>query len=604
MDGQISIEKILALVIESAKNAEEQKVLDTIPHADAGYRCVHDLKSEFLPGTRQELFEELNQWLDHPAQRPVYFLSGGAGLGKSSITHQLCTRLDVSADHGPRLGASFFFVRDSGDLESARLFFSSLAHQLALSQLSFRPHIIAAAREYLKRGSRQQMQHTFEELFRRPFQGTAVTLPNPVVLVIDGLDECGERELIPNLLELLLELPTMLPGIRLFLTSRPEPHIQSVLTSASVLPSILYRSLNETVAQWEGDIRLYLEQTVPNMRPYGDFVRDNPDQLERLIKRAAGVFNFARVTVRFLDAYRDHPEEQFTLLLSDGGTGLSALDALYLQILLLAFPPEGWSAPLRAARLRSFLVLIALCSGTLTPEFMACFKLETQLSKADIIGMTDRLRSVLLIDSQGRIVALHATFTEFLLNPKRCAHPLYHIDRATGNALLASAGTVETVNIPLRNYMQYSQQYWHAHLSAAQFTSALKGDFVHFIEIQMPIYMAVTRPVNRGSPDLKGWLSGAEDGTQIIIEHTKSEAYHKLAWKRFLASHCQFPDVSAKDVTEQIQQELGVRYHADLMVSDTDIVRFRAAHNGLIEQIRAAGPEVQEVWLNVAWLGY
>ncbi|KAJ7609910.1 hypothetical protein FB45DRAFT_1122559, partial [Roridomyces roridus] len=415
----------------------EERVLHAIPHADAGYRCVDELKSEFHPGTRQELFEELAQWLEDPDQRPVYFLSGGAGLGKSSIAHRLCTLLDTSTDG--RLGASFFFVRGSGDLESTRLFFSSLAHQLALSQPSLRPYIISAAREYLKRGSRQQMKHTFEELFRGPFERSVLTFPKPIVIVIDGIDECKERNLTVNLLELVLELPTILPGIRLLLTSRPEPHIQSVLTSASAHPSVSHRSLNDTVDKWEGDVRLYLEQTVPKIGLYGDFVRDNPDELERLIKRAAGVFNFARVAIGFLDAYQDHPEEQFALLLSSRGTGLSALDALYLQILLSAFPPEGWSIPPRAGRLRSFLVLIALSYRRLAPAVMAFFKFETQVSTADIIWMTDRLRSVLLINSQGQIVPLHATFTEFLLDPQRCVHPLYHVDRAAGNALLASA---------------------------------------------------------------------------------------------------------------------------------------------------------------------
>ncbi|KAJ7609890.1 hypothetical protein FB45DRAFT_1122538, partial [Roridomyces roridus] len=424
----------------AAARSEEQKVLDAIPRADAGYRCVDELKSKFLPGTRQELFAELQQWLDGPGPCSVYFLSGGAGLGKSSIAHQLCTRLENSTD-GPRLGASFFFVRGSGDLESAWLFFSSLAHQLALSQPSLRSHIIGAAREYLKGGSRQQMKHTFEGLFRRPFQGTVVTLPRPMILVIDGLDECKDRELIPDLLELLLELPIILPGIRLFLTSRPEPYIQSVLTSASVLPSISHRNLNDTVVEWEGDVRLYLEQTVPRIGLYGDFIRNNPYQLKRLIERAAGVFNFARVAVKFLDTYRDHPDpwEPFKLLLSPGGTGLSALDALYLQILSSAFPPQEWTIPLWAAALRSFLVLIALSRKPLSPDAMALFKLETPITKADIIWMTDRLRSVLLINSEGRIVPLHATFTEFLLDPRRCVHPLYHVDRATGNAALASA---------------------------------------------------------------------------------------------------------------------------------------------------------------------
>ncbi|KAJ7609914.1 hypothetical protein FB45DRAFT_1122568 [Roridomyces roridus] len=622
MEGQISIENVLAEVIQSAKDirralkdAEEQKVLDSIPRADAGYRCVDELKSGFFPGTRQELFKELNQWLDDPDQLPVYFLSGGAGLGKSSIAHQLCTRLDSSAQDGPSLGASFFFVRRGGELESARLFFSSLAHQLAISQPFLRPYIIGAAREYLNRGSRQQMGYTFHELFRHAFERAVLTFPKSVVVVIDGLDECGERGLIPDLLELLLELPTILPGIRIFLTARPEPYIQSVLTSASALPRISHHSLNDTVYNWQGDVRLYLEQTVPKIGSYGDFLRDNPGQLQRLIKRAAGVFNFARVAVGFLDAYHDHPEEQFALLLSDLGTGLSALDTLYLQILSSAFPPEGWSVPPRAARLRFFLVLIGLAREPLSPEAMAFFRLETQISKADIISMNDRLRSVLLINSDGRIIPLHATFTEFLLDSQRCVDRLYYVDRAAGSALLASACmgafTFPTISdyikggerSPIRQYVRYAKTHWCSHLAAAQFNGSLKGDLNHFVNHQIPVYTRVNPAWYRetASGDLECWFSkGGEDGTPVMIEHAKSEAYHKLMWITFSNSKAKFPDVSAADFTRLLRrkkhEELAVRRGVDLTVTGADLVRFRAAHDALMDQIRAAESEC--VWLN------
>lgn len=172
---------ILYQLIQSSAMAEENNVLDSIVRASAGYRCVDELKGEFLDKTRQELFEELALWSsgDFPRDIPkrFYFLSGGAGLGKSSISHQLCTRLDQSSEPAPgapALGASFFFVRASGDLESTRLFFSSLAHQLAQSQPTLRSHIITAARQYLRRGDRQQMKHAFKELLREPLAGASI----------------------------------------------------------------------------------------------------------------------------------------------------------------------------------------------------------------------------------------------------------------------------------------------------------------------------------------------------------------------------------------------------------------------------------------------
>ena len=87
-----------------------------------------------MEGTREELFKELDLWStgQFPQNRAkrFYFLSGGAGLGKSVIAHQFCT-LETSASKQFSLGASFFFVR--GSLGSARSFFPTIAHQLAMS---------------------------------------------------------------------------------------------------------------------------------------------------------------------------------------------------------------------------------------------------------------------------------------------------------------------------------------------------------------------------------------------------------------------------------------------------------------------------------------
>ncbi|KAJ7706842.1 hypothetical protein B0H17DRAFT_875309, partial [Mycena rosella] len=184
-----------------------------------------------------------------------YFLSGGAGLGKSSIAHELCRRLDTSIE--PSLGASFFFVRGRGDLESTRLFFSSLAHQLALSQPTLRPHIISAARQHLNRGDRQQMKYTFEDLLRQPLASDITK--KLFVIVIDGLDECKERDLVPELLRLLLGLVHALPWVRVFVASQPEPRIQSVLTSTDAADIVHRRSLEDTLVEWGDDIGRYLK---------------------------------------------------------------------------------------------------------------------------------------------------------------------------------------------------------------------------------------------------------------------------------------------------------------------------------------------------------
>ncbi|KAF7362592.1 NACHT domain-containing protein [Mycena venus] len=625
--GQMSIEDILSGVIQTLKEAEGKNVLDSIPRADANFRCVDELKSGFLAGTREELFEELALWsTSDDTLKRVYFLSGGAGLGKSSIAHQLCTRLATSSDLA--LGASFFFVRGRGDLESTRLFFSSVAHQLALSQPALRPYIIDAARKHLQRGGRQQMKHAFKELLQQPFEqlrqqpfAGAIIPQKPVIIVIDALDECKERELVPDLLNFVFELVRTTPWVQVFVTSRPEPHILSVFTSSIATALMYHQALEDTLKQWGNDVGQFLKETISKMPPYDAFIHDNPSFLEHLINRAAGVFIFAHIAVRFLDTYRDHPNprEQFELLLSSAGAGLSPLDNVYLQILKSAFPPEDLHASSsRSSDLLSFLTIIALQRyGGRTPEVMA---LLLGLPKTDVVWMTDRLRSALLIDREGSVVPLHATFFEFLLDQERCINPLYHINRSKGHARLASAciAAFTTANVaayltaktdtPQARYVYYARSEWDNHLNEAEFNDELKQQLMHLMGAQMPIYMRVG-PKNwqeyGTTAHIEQWLKGSKDAAEISLEFIKSVVYSWLWWTKILSveslnlrtdSGVASPNLNADDIPEAMEFLRLEDSALDLTEWSSDMARYQAVHEDHVKQVRQAG--LEEVWFD------
>ncbi|KAJ7034483.1 hypothetical protein C8F04DRAFT_1349114 [Mycena alexandri] len=622
LQGQFSIENILIQIAKGIEQrqkeggedihlsmAEEQRILDSFLRADAGYRCVDELKSGFLPGTREELFEELTLWstgnFPPDEQRRFYFLSGGAGLGKSSIAHQFCKCLDTPDETA--LGASFFFLRGGGDLESTRLFFSTLAHQLALSQPTLRPHIIGAAREYLRHGGRQQMEYAYEGLLKKTFCWYFHSHP-----------ETSERDLVPSLLKSLLKLIPVLSWLRVFVTSRPEPHIMSELISTNAAAVVHHRSLDDTLEEWADDVGKYLKETLSKMPRYSDFVWEQPSFLERLIKRAGGVFIYARIAVRFLDTYWD-PQEQFELLLSPGGTGLSSLDALYLQILSSAFPPEDLRAiPSRHTRLHSFLTIIALQQQPLTPEVMV---LLGRVSKEHIVGMTDQLRSVLLIDNKGCVVPLHATFGEFLRDPKRCIDPLYYINPSKGHAQLAStcitAFTLENVSRYLtdkgspqrQRYVYYARYCWYDHLVLGEYNDELKLQLMGLIGAPMPLYTRIGGIMSHSHicSQIQQWLiKGSKDSAEITLAYVKSAAYSRLWWERILHSSRNLrtdtgvvsPNISAEEIhpKSNLEGEFWESSGLDLTMKGSDIVRYRAVHEEVVKQIWDAG--VQEVWFN------
>ncbi|KAF7336437.1 AAA-16 domain-containing protein [Mycena sanguinolenta] len=633
-EGQVSIETVLGDVIGNAKELiqntkeirraqqkeDDEKVLDAIPRESAGYRCVDELKSGFLDGTRAELLQELDSWSagefpeDDPKQ--VYFLSGGAGLGKSSIAHRLCTCLGE-----PTLGASFFFGR--GNIESTRRFFSTLAYQLAMSQPAIRPHIVDAAREHHKQGHEQQMRYTFEDLLRAPLASASLSTHSPVVIVVDGLDECKERDKIPVLLQFVLEIVCAHPGIRVFIAARPEPHILSALASAETTATVYHRSLEDTLDEWAGDVQYYLEETIPKMSPYNGFVRDHPEFLERLISRANGVFIFARIAVNFLDTNRNHPnpQDQFELLLSPvGGAGLSPLDALYLQILISAFPPEELRrSPSRHSQLQSFLTIIALQRRPLTPEAMEL--LWSGLSKANAIWMTDQLRSALLMDSNGCVLPLHATFGEFLVDQNRCTDPLYRVNSSRGHGKLAlrciAAFTFENMSgyltaadgALLKQFIFNAKSDWDVHLGQAEVNDELKKYIEQLISAQIPCYARALGWKEDAEPGFcaatRQWLKGSEDAAQISIEYAKSVAYSERWWEIALESpslrtnaEATLPNIEAENIVHRSLRILGRldNDESQLVVTSSDIARYEAAHKELVKRIW--DEDMQEIWFN------
>ncbi|KAH9912098.1 uncharacterized protein BXZ73DRAFT_107644 [Epithele typhae] len=114
-------------------NERYDDVLERLPHALAGYdRHLADPQKRLLPGTRQDVVAELSRWAagqeEDVSTRTICVLTGAPGLGKSTIAAEFARRL------GRRLGASFFFARGIADTSSTRLFFRTIAYQLAHSQ--------------------------------------------------------------------------------------------------------------------------------------------------------------------------------------------------------------------------------------------------------------------------------------------------------------------------------------------------------------------------------------------------------------------------------------------------------------------------------------
>jgi pantothenate kinase-related protein Tda10 len=116
-------------VKQNVEVAEEERYFSNLPRADnAAFNSrLWEHERQCLPETRVDLLQQITAWCGDSSGKCVYWLSGMAGTGKSTIARTIAHNLA----NQQRLGASFFFSRGQGDLSHAAKLFTSIAIQLA-----------------------------------------------------------------------------------------------------------------------------------------------------------------------------------------------------------------------------------------------------------------------------------------------------------------------------------------------------------------------------------------------------------------------------------------------------------------------------------------
>ena len=173
--------------------------------------------------TRVELLQKIYSWADKKDKPRIFWLNGLAGTGKSTIARTIS--LKYSSQN--RLGASFFFLRGSGDVSHAGRFFTTIAVQLANNVPSLQRHICDAVAKH-KDIRRRSLRDQWSQLVLYPLSKLGHSgCESSYVLVIDALNECEDEKNIRIILQLLAEARTLKTvQLRVFLTSRQETPIR------------------------------------------------------------------------------------------------------------------------------------------------------------------------------------------------------------------------------------------------------------------------------------------------------------------------------------------------------------------------------------------
>ncbi|KAF7352205.1 NACHT domain-containing protein [Mycena venus] len=345
------------------------------------------------PETRTEILDTLYNWAVQLSKstRPIRWLHGPAGAGKSAIMQTLCQKLHAAG----RLGGAFFFKRDHPTRGNAKVLFATLAYQLALNSHILNPAIFQSVERDASVVGRS-MDVQLRELIVEPCQ--SLTTGSPLILLIDGLDECQNESTQQEIIRLIARTvadPQKSHPPRFLIASSPEAHIREIFEDP--LSEGIFDSMD--VEQSFKDIRTYFQ----------------------LVWKSSGYFIYASTVSRFIDDKYSRPTERLAVVQNfsktDSDAPFASLDQLYIQI-LSRIPPRF------RGTLRDILECSAVQQLCLTPV-----QLESllELGVGDVQLILRSLHSVLEVSSESSTISVHhASFSDFLEDQRRSS--IFHVD--------------------------------------------------------------------------------------------------------------------------------------------------------------------------------
>ncbi|KAK1222340.1 hypothetical protein PQX77_014818 [Marasmius sp. AFHP31] len=386
-------------------------------------------RGECLDETYEEVLRVVYDWIASKDRTlPLCWLSG-SDADKSAIAISV-----AKAFEGKGLAASFLFSSSDPKRNNPFALALTISHGLVVNMPFARTFInqrISDDPTILK----ANLEDQFRELvfkpslrgrwWRRSLAKLSSAFREPDLVVIDGLDECGDEKTQRRILSTILDSyqQTPRPPLRFLICSRPEAWIQEAFDAKEL------RHLTERVALDDSfmpdrDIKRYYLHQFQLIRTDPQYAHvqfptpwPSPEDLESLVQKSSGYFVHAAITARFIKLA--HPIAQLRSLLdSYCELSFSPLDRLYHTILSTSPNHE---------RLLSILAAIFILPPHAPPS-PGFTGLLLGLSTGEVDLSLRPMHSVLNIrGSDVAITAYHTSFSDFLHDPLRSGK--FYIDQ-------------------------------------------------------------------------------------------------------------------------------------------------------------------------------
>lgn len=401
------------------------------PIPDASHtrnRKISPPDSHCLPGTRRQVIQDTIAWADSKTIPDdggghVLWLYGHVGCGKSAIAQAVAEEFAKRK----RLAGSFFFFRGSGDRSRTRRFAATIASQM-MTAIPSTASFVKAALKAQPNLPTLPLDIQFQYLVFEPLLSASKRLLSiefrrgPLLIVVDGVDECEDREevsdWITDMLEYMKEHPRI--PLRLFIASRVEAHIRTRLETSQVL----LVNLVDHVAT--NDIAIVMRQTFDEAAKYNQVIKaygrqwPTPADLLKLVEHTGGSFIFMATILRFILASGQGdslPMERLPCaLMIDPG-----LDGLYMQTLATARDRSHFS---------EIISTIAFLQDSLSINGLSDL---LNIPRHEVVHVLVPLQSIIQVPGDDRtpIALCHSSLHNFLNTESRSgpfhAHHRHHL---------------------------------------------------------------------------------------------------------------------------------------------------------------------------------
>ncbi|KAH8736502.1 hypothetical protein BGZ61DRAFT_411264, partial [Ilyonectria robusta] len=404
----LEVDRNIVQIDRKLFSIDQKTVLQQLPVAEG---ASFDSRAEehnptCLPNTRVDILQQISDWSNDPHAKPVFWLNGMAGTGKSTISRTLARSFASSGF----LGASFLFKRGEADRGSLSKFFTTIAAQLAERVPDLAVHIKAAI-DAEPTIARKAAREQFDRLIIQPLgkirqESQGLTT---LVVVVDALDKCELDKDVKLIINLFSHSKTLqFLSLRFFVTSRLELPIRLGFNAIKgIYQDVVLYGIDPQIIKY--NISAFIEQELMRIKNEYNLSVSEDRQLSTewpggrnidiLVEMAIPLFVFAATVCRFLaDRKCGNPNKQLEQVLEfQSESQTSQLDAMYLPIMHRLI--DGLTEKQQDEVIKRFRYIVSSIVTLANPLPLPALGHILDVQKETIDDQLDLLHSVLSIPS-------------------------------------------------------------------------------------------------------------------------------------------------------------------------------------------------------------